>query len=944
MCAWDANAVGGIDKKMVKLSDIVNDIMPDNVPGNNASSPLPTNHCQMSSQHSDIGGASDSFVHSLNGNILAQPALDETIHNHCLGEPSSGLLLDSVPVYNMPEQNSNGSHIRLSRSESLADDTNLPAIQSSSMSAVSVIHPVCSQDADVHSHTNNESEGCSNVNLPNQNHLLVLTADLHTLSIQTNVEELYGAAAAALPEEQAECRGFRAGANQQLFSSNVELADDDGYMDEVYIVSSAAVPCDTRHQLCDDADAALDDFIDADMPQNVRSSPIDGSSSNSSLSSLHDEQLLGLAVSRMEINTNTSHSSSVNVPQTLQESVDALMSESLKRPLETQNCHATALSSVADDSQNGSQSASNLCGMNPNQNYMIEHHEIVHSSHAGSENSFGTPPACLPSPNCDLLGGVDVAVALASSSAVTISDDDTFEDEDDRLTVSNGKSSACVDFSDKDFSLCSKRRRNECFWLPMDTDPTAWTSSTSPTFGCWSCFYLMDGLNPPTTSWTTDWRVVHRSETCGLPFTGKCSTGSNLPLSGDNSEPNGQKKQDSMDTGAVGSARGCCDGCPYRRQFTCAAASPFSQMSTSLVLDDRKMWSKEEPHGEPTTSSHHSTPAFRTSRLHSSLRLKNSSDLPCRTTWSCLKNEPWETCLDSSKSSSCSTVAVIRLLQMLGVEHNSREVGEMMHANHCTTEKTDLCDFLKSQSQAGITADRLINSLTKITSNRVYGKFFSFHPRRRVKLAHWLSSWISLGAVPLATLKFCNKSSSTDTSAPSDCWQHLTIYNVLPTGIVIGDSLSVVPESELLDQLAADSSVRLHRSNIVSRWREDCDLGVLAIHPDPRWSELNVLGQVINILRESRLPSCYGSHPSLTYHLTLPTHHNSGITIFVDADSPAAVELQHESTDMLPLESSSSSSPGTASGTSPFANKTPAASLTSKRAAGVSSRKRSSIV
>lgn len=943
MCAWDASAVGGIDKKMVKLSDIVNGIAPDTVPGNNASA-LPTNHCQVSSQNSNIGGASASFVHSLNGNVLAQPALNETIHTHCLDEPSSGLLLDSVPVYGMPEENFNNSHTDLSRGESLVDDGNSSANQSSSTSAASVIHPVCIQDADVQSHTN-RSEGCSGVNLPNQTHLLVLTADLHTLSIKSDVDELYGAAA-ALPEEEAECQGFRTvdQRTEQLYSSNVELADDDGYIDEVYVVSSAAVPPDTRHQLCDDADAALDDFIDADMPQNVRSSPIGGSSSNSSLSSLHDEQLLGLAVNGMEENTITSHNGFVNIPQTLPESADALMSESLRHPLEAQNCHVPALSSVADVNLNSSQSASNLCGMNANQNCMVEHKEIVHSSHAGSESSFGTPPASLPSPNCDPFGGVDVAVALASSSAITISDDDTFEDEDDRLTVSNGRSSACVDFSDKDLSLCSKHRRNEYFWLPMDTDPTAWTSSTSPMFGCWSCFYLMDGLNPPTMSWTTDWRVVHRSETCGLPFTGKFNASSNLPLSGDNAEPNGLQKQYSMDTGAVGSARGCCDGCPYRRQFTGSAASPSSQMSTSLVLDDRRMWSKEEPHGEPTTSSHHSTPAFRTSRLHSSLRLKNSSDLPCRATWSCLKNEPWETCLDSSKSSSCSTVAVIRLLHMLGVEHNSREVGEMMHVNHSTTEKTDLCDFLKSQSQAGITADRLINSLTKITSNRVYGKFFSFHPRRRVKLAHWLASWISLGAVPLATLKFSNKSSPTDTSAPSDCWQHLTIYNVLPTGIVIGDSLSVVPESELLDQLAADSSIRLHRSNIVSRWRDDCDLGVLAIHPDPRWSELNVLGQVINILRESRLPSCYGSHPSLTYHLTLPTHHNSGITIFVDANSPAAVELQRESTDMLPLESPSLSSPSTASGSSPATKKTPAASLTSKRAAGVSSRKRSSIV
>jgi hypothetical protein len=159
-------------------------------------------------------------------------------------------------------------------------------------------------------------------------------------------------------------------------------------------------------------------------------------------------------------------------------------------------------------------------------------------------------------------------------------------------------------------------------------------------------------------------------------------------------------------------------------------------------------------------------------------------------------------------------------------------------------------------------------------------------------------SWMKLGAVPMATLKFQNRSSA-DNTVVGDSWHHMTIYNVLPSGIVIGDALSIVGELELENQLTtAEPTVLVPRADIVSRWHDSCNLGVLAMNCDARWRGLNVLGQVINILRESQLPPCSGCRPQMTSHLKLPTHYHSGITLFAVAHSAAFAKLQVESLDL----------------------------------------------
>jgi len=53
-------------------------------------------------------------------------------------------------------------------------------------------------------------------------------------------------------------------------------------------------------------------------------------------------------------------------------------------------------------------------------------------------------------------------------------------------------------------------------------------------------------------------------------------------------------------------------------------------------------------------------------------------------------------------------------------------------------------------------------------------------------------------------------------------------------------------------------------------------------------------GQVVNMLREDRMAKCSNAYrPHLTSHITLPSRHRAGITLFVSAQSPAFDKLQH---------------------------------------------------
>ena len=60
-------------------------------------------------------------------------------------------------------------------------------------------------------------------------------------------------------------------------------------------------------------------------------------------------------------------------------------------------------------------------------------------------------------------------------------------------------------------------------------------------------------------------------------------------------------------------------------------------------------------------------------------------------------------------------------------------------------------------------------------------------------------------------------------------------------------------------------------------------------------------GQVVNALREERLPLVAGYRPQITTHVTVPSHYRSGMTLFAAACSPAFDELRRACAE-LPIE------------------------------------------
>ena len=65
----------------------------------------------------------------------------------------------------------------------------------------------------------------------------------------------------------------------------------------------------------------------------------------------------------------------------------------------------------------------------------------------------------------------------------------------------------------------------------------------------------------------------------------------------------------------------------------------------------------------------------------------------------------------------------------------------------------------------------------------------------------------------------------------------------LVPGVYLTNPQEIIPEPVIREQLCSDSLLLVRRQDVVSRWRESCNLGILTQQEDDRWAELNVLGE-----------------------------------------------------------------------------------------------------
>lgn len=208
-------------------------------------------------------------------------------------------------------------------------------------------------------------------------------------------------------------------------------------------------------------------------------------------------------------------------------------------------------------------------------------------------------------------------------------------------------------------------------------------------------------------------------------------------------------------------------------------------------------------------------------------------------------------------------------------------------------ESAPIPEYLFSRSTAGTCHQDLIDSMTQLTSGQVTGRFFSFYPPRKVSLLHWLASWLNQGAIPVATLNL--QRGLLAGQVTPDAWHHQMIFGVSPDGVFLTNPLESVSVNVISEQLCSESELLVRRTDIISRWHPTCDLQSLTnVEQDERWDNLNVLGQVVDVLREehqrplTQSPQAPPSSPVLATpqiqrtHVRIPAVYQSGITLFVN--------------------------------------------------------------
>ncbi|XP_034936158.1 uncharacterized protein [Chelonus insularis] len=246
-------------------------------------------------------------------------------------------------------------------------------------------------------------------------------------------------------------------------------------------------------------------------------------------------------------------------------------------------------------------------------------------------------------------------------------------------------------------------------------------------------------------------------------------------------------------------------------------------------------------------------------------------------------------------TSACGATSAVNALLALDVPF-SPEVLVKGVATRLREPGTPLPRYLVSRSQAGATHKDIIRGLSLATNGAVISKFFAFYPERAISLSHWLYYWISRGAAPIATLNLqnCGKGCKIP-----DAWHHQMIFGVSQAGIYLTNPLECLPEQLVWHQLVSPSVLLIRRADVLAHWNPTTDLTAL-MRMDHRWRRLNVLGQVVNMIRESSEHNRQPVKGSVNAtHIRIPASYQAGITLVMRSDVPAAEELLNA--EQLPL-------------------------------------------
>ncbi|XP_068447116.1 uncharacterized protein [Clinocottus analis] len=234
-------------------------------------------------------------------------------------------------------------------------------------------------------------------------------------------------------------------------------------------------------------------------------------------------------------------------------------------------------------------------------------------------------------------------------------------------------------------------------------------------------------------------------------------------------------------------------------------------------------------------------------------------------------------------ASACGATAVVDVLKALGVDVAPEEADRCVQTRLRRTE-SPLPDYLLSRSEAGATHLQLIQGAQEASKGKVAGRFFHFHPRRRVRLVPWLARWIRKGAVPVATMNM--QLAVPEGEEVPDAWHHQLIFGVAPDAVFMTNPLDVEGVEEVHQRLCSESVLLIRREDVLQRLTPDCCLSSLS-ESDPRWKALDIEGQVMQMALEEE----QGPDRPKSAHVTIPAAYSSGITLFGLRESRLGQEL-----------------------------------------------------
>ncbi|XP_067002011.2 uncharacterized protein [Anabrus simplex] len=354
-----------------------------------------------------------------------------------------------------------------------------------------------------------------------------------------------------------------------------------------------------------------------------------------------------------------------------------------------------------------------------------------------------------------------------------------------------------------------------------------------------------------------------------------CNSG-DLCSPGDSTEADGEIWQETPALWNVGNMKIQGEGLPDTRKYNLHSALYHCIMAKRLVLDKQTSFSEIDDSNVEGSQDGLKSPLERVM------------------IWS----EP-EACakqVTQISTSACGATAVVNVLLALNIPFSLDRVKEGV-ATRVRAENASLPEYLFSRSVAGATHVDIIRGLEHASEGGLYSRFFHMYPARAISLTRWLAYWMKKGAIPIATLNLQN--GVAPGNPVPDAWHHQMVFGVGPRGVYLTNPLERVNEGALWPQLCSPSVLLVRRNDVLSRWNEQVDLRPLMTIPDPHWKRSNVLGQVVNIIRESMNSRAQGQGRVVTQHISIPASYCSGITLTISRESPGYDELKNASE--LPL-------------------------------------------